>query len=211
MLRRFDVDENRVSIDVTDPHHFLAFGPGSIEIVSLKPDANMDVLAAAAERVWTALEPGPVRRVSFWLQSLMPCAGRYDEVRAAAGSRVVAWPGEIENVDFAIIGDLSASELGAESRYEAGIVERQEAAMRLARKESSMEPTREISQSLFPASSLPEVAVYNAQEWRLAEPKAQSRSDIFDMWSRVKEHAEQVDASLYEHLVGDSDEHGDEN
>lgn len=209
LLRRFSVSENRIAVDVIDPHHFLAFGPESIEIVALKPDADMDSLAAAADCVWTALDPGSTRRLSVWLQSLVPCVGSYDKVRASAGDRVITWSKGIRNVDFAIIGDLAADDLGAEGRYEAGVVERQEAAGRLSRKESAIEPSREISPSLFPSSSLPEVALYSAQEWRLAEPKAKTRSDIFDLWSRVTEHADQVDASLFGYLIEESNEHGD--
>lgn len=204
LLRRFTISDQRISIDILDPHHFLTFGPSSIDIVALKPDADMNSLEAAADCIWAALEPGAAKRVTFSFQFVTKCQGSYDEVREEAGNQMFSWPGETRNVDFAIIGDIAEDNLGAESHFQAGIVERQEAGMRLANAESSNEPGREISPNLFPGASLPAVALYNVQTWRIAEPSADTRSDIFSLWSRARDCAEKIDASLHERLVGSS-------
>jgi len=208
LLRRFTIREQRISIDILDPHHFLAFGPNAIDIVALKPEADMASLEAAADCVWTAMKPGAAKRVTFSFQFVTPCQGGYDEVRKASGDEMFSWPGKIRNV--AIIGDFAEDDLGAEGNFQAGIVERQEAVMRLSSNESSKEPDREISPNLFPGGSLPSVGLYSTQAWRIAEPNADTRSDIFNLWSRARERAEEIHASLYERLGGKDDEHSDD-
>lgn len=200
-LRRFRVAPSRVNVDVTDPTLALTFTPEWLTAYALKPDANLDLLAGAVGRVLEELQPGTIQRLTLTFQSLTPIATSYDEARSQAGDRVMPME-SVGNVDFAIIGDLADEKLKASIRYEAGIVEAAEASNRLALGLGQEDTDRRVAGTLFPVKSMPDVALYNRQEWRIAEAGIEAPSALFDLLSRTREQAEVVDAAIYSRLMG---------
>jgi len=206
LLRRFDVGEERVGVKVKDSLHHLIFTPEHIEVAALRPDVDLEALVAAVGCVWERLRPTEVRRVDPDFRFLTPANQSYDEARRHAGNRVVTWPADagLQNVDFAVVFDLALEEPKSEIHVESGIVEQQEAARRLAMRQSAVVEGAEIAPTLFPLKSLPEVGVYGHQIWQIADLDLETQNDAFDLWSRAREKAEQIDVAISEHLLGDA-------
>jgi hypothetical protein len=205
LLRRFDVGEERVGVKIKDSLHHLIFTPEHVEIAALSPDADLEALMMAAGFVWQRLEPSEIRRVDIEFQFLTPTDSTYDDARHRAGDRVTTWPSkaDLQNVDFAVVFDLLLEDPKSEIHVECGIVEQQEAAHRLAMHQAGIVEGTQIAPTVFPLKSLPEVALYAYQVWRIADLDIPSQSDAFDLWSQAREQAEQIDMSLSERLLGD--------
>lgn len=205
LLRRFDVGEERVGVKVKDSLHHLIFTPEHLEIAALSPDADLEALTVAAGYVWQRLEPSDIRRVDIEFRYLTPTDSAYNDARRHAGDRITTWPSkaDLQNIDFAVVFDLLLEEPKSEIHVECGIVEQQEAAHRLAMHQAGIVAGTQIASTVFPSKSLPEVALYVHQAWRIADPGIASQSDAFDLWSQAREEAEQIDMSLSERLLGD--------
>jgi hypothetical protein len=204
LLQRFDMSESRAAIHVKDPNQLVIFGADYLELVALKPSADMDSLRAAVECIWQRLEPATVNRVRIWLRFITPTNTDYDGARASIGDSINPWPTGVRNVDFAVIGDLADDDLDATLHYEYGIVEQQEAAMRLASGQPGLEENRAVAPSLIPAELLPQVAIYHSQDWRLASSGIKSQAECFELLLRTHKRGEQIDMALCEHLLGGS-------
>jgi hypothetical protein len=203
LLRSFYVGEDRVGVDIIDPTHALAFGSGGLELFALRPEPDVNAIEAAATLVWDGLQPGPIHGVVLEFQFITPVDGDYDSTRRGAGDRVWHSVDAARNVDFAILGDMANDDLDAEIRYEAGIVEAIEASDRLPRDMPGSAPMRPVTSNLFPPKSLPPVALYNWQQWRLGSPSIGNWKDMFNVLTAAREKAEVVNAAIHERLIGE--------
>jgi hypothetical protein len=207
LVRRFHVGPERVGIKLADGLHHLIFSPEYLVLASLTPKINHEVLRLGAESVWKQLEPTLVRRAEMDCRFVGAMDGSYDDVRRGLGNRQGRWPEGIENVDWAMSFDLAWDELEAEMHVEYGIVESSEAAQRLAYNQAAVVEDAEVHPSVFPLKSLPEVALFNSQHWRLSQLGFSSVDELFDLWSRAIGKAEEINMSISKGLSGDKNEH----
>jgi hypothetical protein len=103
--------------------------------------------------------------------------------------------------------DLADEELGAEMHIDYGIVEADEASHRLAIQQPPVVEDADVHPSVFPLKSLPDVGLFDQQVWRHSGLKLESVNELFDLWSRVRERAEEIDVSISDRLLGDKNEH----
>lgn len=204
LLRRYIVEEERVGVKLKDTSHQLVFGPEFIELAALGPDPDFDLLDAAAKLVWDGMSPTEVRRLDANFRLLAQASSDYDEARTAIGDRMVTMPNGLRNVDFAVAFDVASRNPKADIHVEWGVVNAAEAARRLAQAQPALREGLEIPPSVFPIKSLPDVAFYDHQLWRVSDIDLQTQSEIFTLWSQIREKAEEIDMALSERLAGES-------
>lgn len=204
LLRRYTLGEERVGAKIKDALHQLAFGPEYIEFTALQPDPDIDALTKAVGIVWKRLQPTEVRHVDPQFRFITPASADYDGVRRGAGDYVTPLPEGASNVDFAIVSDLASDDPSATIHVECGIVERAEAAQRLAMRQVALKRGAEVEPSMFPAKSLPDVAVYDHQAWRIADVELTTQDEVLELWSRSRHRAEEIDVALSKRLLGET-------
>jgi hypothetical protein len=208
LLRRFHVGEERVGVKVKDGVHHLIFTPEHVEVAALTQEADLDALATALGYVWKRMQPLGIRRAGADFRFITPTAGNYDSVRRKAGNHVAQWPSGIRNVDSAIAMDLAMKEPKSEIHVEFGIVEPGEAARRLVAGQPPIVEDAAIAPTIFPAKSLPDVGVYDHQMWGIADLDLEGQNGALELWSQAREKAEEIDVSISDRLLGETDEHG---
>lgn len=204
LLRRYAVGEERVGAKIKDALHQIAFGPGYIEFSTLQPDPDMDALTKAIDIVWKRLKPAEIRRVDPHFRFLTPASSGYDDARRGAGDYVTPMPKGASNVDFAIVLDLASEDPNGKIHVECGIVEQPEAAERLANRLPALRHGVTLEPSLFPVKSLPDVAVFDYQAWRIADVELTTQEEALELWSRSQHRAEEIDVALSKRLLGET-------
>ncbi len=202
LVRRFDVSSERVGVKLADGLHHLIVSPAFVAFSSMAQEADFDVLSQTAEHLWRRLRPSDVSRSEFNFRFLTSTDGSYDAVRREVSDRIGRLPGG-RNVDSAVSLDLRFDEPEADVHVQYGVVEPKEAADRLAFEQPPVVEDARVHPSLFPLKSLPDAGLYDEQTWRLAGAELGSANELFDLWSRIRGKAEEVDVSISDRLLGD--------
>jgi hypothetical protein len=204
LIRRFHVEDERVGVKVKDGLHHLIFTPEHLEIAALTPELDMVVIEDALRLIWGRLEPAEVRRANVDIRFLTAVDGGYDEVRQRAADQVTRWPSGVLNIDSAVSVDIRVDELGSDAHIEFGIVEPREAAQRLVIGQPAVVADAGIAPTIFPLKSLPEVGIFDHQIWELADLNLKSKEEVIDLWSRLRDRAQELDVSISSRLLGES-------
>jgi hypothetical protein len=202
LLWRYAIGGERVGVKVGNALNQLVFGPDAIAFTVFKPEPDMASLLSAGEIVWNRLSPTEARRMEPEFRFISPLDGDYNELRERAGASVIPMPGGVRNVDFAVQADVATDEPKANVQIECGIVQQQEARMRLALNQEALRAEVGVPPSVFDLKLLPDVAVYDRQAWRIADLELAAWDDVTSVWSRTINQAEAIDVSLSERMKG---------
>lgn len=206
LVRRFHVGPERLGVKLTDGEHHLILAPEHVTLASLATDSDLDMLSQAAAIVWRRLRPSGASRAEMNPRFVTAAPDAYDLARRKLSDGIARWPKGIDNVDSAVFLDLRAKKPEADIHVEYGIVEPSEAAIRLATQQPPVMEDAEVHPSIFPLKSLPDAALLDYQNWRLATDELAGVDDLFGLWSRIRGKAEEIDVSISDRLLGDADE-----
>jgi hypothetical protein len=192
LLYGFRVTEQRIGVRLGDPVHFMAFGPGRIELSVFRPDAEPERLRTVLPLLVERLDVRPAR-LTLDAQWLVPLELEYDDARNQALARHFPDLTTAEAHDFAF---MLESRRGPGTRWtlDVGVVERGELPPRLSREHSRVGPKDpESPPSIWPLESLPEVALYVDGTFELVERIADPSVDnLLQQWESLMESAEEV-------------------
>jgi hypothetical protein len=154
LLRRFLDSHNQIVVRLQGPHQLVTFRSEGMDLSMLRPDADIDVMRAAADAVCDALEPVPQGFPVFRFQWLVPCASSYEDARHLAADAFVGVHQPARMTDFALLLDGKCKEPFDDWHLEFGVVDAAEAPRRLARGTDDAQP------ELWRPEDLPPVAIF---------------------------------------------------
>src|SRR5262249_51813970 len=141
-------------------------------------------------------------------QWLDPIDGNYDDARRAAAQRVFGELPEIQPSDFAVLLDARSDDAAMAFRCEVGVVAANEIPPRLSRQQGRMRQGRdEVPATIWPVSSLPEVALFCDTDWMAEGDAPESVQEFLNVWGSVRVSAERVVSELFERLRPSTDDH----
>jgi len=198
LVHGFEAAEDRVSLQLGDANHFLAFGADRLDAAVLQPDGDVDRMKTAVSTIIEALAPSRLGGSWFTFQWLIPQQPSYDDVRGVLAERLYGKLPGLTEVDTAVYFVAVGEDPPSRVLVEFGIVEAAEAAPRLAREIGSMMgfALDEAPATLWVEQPLPAVAFFADTVWYTEDVTDASGDVVVSAWEQTCLAAEAVVTNL---------------
>jgi hypothetical protein len=191
LLRRFIDGHNEMAVRLQGPHQLVTFRSEGMDLSMLRPDADIDVMRAAADAICDALEPKMQGFPLFRFQWLIPCTSSYDEARRLAADAFVGAAHPAAVTDFALLLDGKCEKPFDDWHLELGILDAAEAPRRLARGADDSQP------GLWRPEDLPPVAILcDVRLGRIQLGPDDIVESVFSAFESARETADRLMSSI---------------
>jgi hypothetical protein len=204
LLRFFRHGEQRMDVRLGDADHLVSFGPTSMTLSALKPQADLERLATAGRMVIEAIAPSRLSGLLASLQWIGPShSSDYDHARAGATERALGEPAIGRYLDFAAVVDGDVRQPNATYHLEAGVAHASEIARRLNEAFVRIRGVGEggnvdAPPSLWAADSMPPFALFCNSTWESAKDMPVSSWDeAASYFQSVRKAAFQIVDSIF--------------